>query len=185
VPVFKKQAQYFYIYQKQIIMRAITTKTFLSIIAGILVISSSCSSSKKVAIAQRDDIKGNWVLNKISYEGLDAGERLKFTLLDEGTETCITGSIWALPNNGYGSYIISTSQSGCVPGEKNIIWSYRKENGQAIVQYKKLLGGVKAKDIDEGYKFRVLSANGNTMTWQSEISYQGSTILINYDFYKK
>jgi hypothetical protein len=158
-------------------------KLVVPVIAMIML--SSCSSSKNATVAKRNDVKGTWTLNNISYEGLSAGEKLHLTLLDEGTEACLTGSTWTLPNNGYGSYTITNNQSGCIAGEKNIIWSYRKENGQAIIQYKKLESGVKAKDIEEGYKFKLLTATAETMTWQSEISFAGHPVFINYSFSKK
>lgn len=150
-----------------------------------LVILSSCSSSKNAAVAQREDIKGTWVLDRISYDGLLQGENLRITLLDEGTEECLVGSTWVLPNNGYGTYTIASTQAGCTPGERSIVWSYRKENGQAIAQYKVLTGGVKAKNIEEGYKFKITSASETNMIWQSEITYQSHTIYINYSFSKK
>ena len=148
------------------------------------VLFSSCNSSKKTTTVSRNAIKGTWTLNQISYEGLASSERLRLQLLDEGTETCLKGSTWVLPNNGYGSYTISGNQQGCLPGQKNIIWSYRIEADRAIFQYKKLEGGVKAKDITEGYRFKIISADDNTMVLQSEISYQGKPIYITYNFSK-
>jgi len=151
--------------------------------AGV-VLFSACNSSKKATVASRNAIKGTWTLNQVSYEGPASSERLRLQLLDEGTETCLKGSTWVLPNNGYGSYTISQNQQGCLPGQKNIIWSYRTEADQAIFQYKKLEGGVKAKDITDGYRFKIISADNNTMVLQSEISYQGKPIYITYNFTK-
>ena len=154
-------------------------------IATLVIIMASCSSSKKaVATATRDDVKGTWTLDKITYEGLATSEKLKLNLLDEGTDICLTGSTWVLPNNGNGSYTIAANQSGCTPGLKNIVWSYRKEGDQPIFQFKKMQGGVKAKDVVEGYKFKILSASANNLLLQSEITYQGRPIYINYSFYK-
>src|SRR5689334_16882537 len=112
-------------------------------IAMIMLVTSSCSSSKNATTASRNNLKGTWNLDQVSYEGLAASEKLRLTLLDEGTEACLMGSTWTLPNNGYGSYTINTSQSGCVPGQKNIVWSYRMEGDQPVFQYKKLPGGEK------------------------------------------
>jgi|SRR5688572_27766940 len=157
---------------------------FLSAFIAIMIIAS-CSSSKKTAtVATRDQVKGTWILDKITYEGLAASEKLRLTLLDEGSEACLTGSTWVLPNNGNGSYTIASNQSGCTPGQKNIVWSYRTEGDQPIFQYKKLEGGVKAKDIKEGYRFKIVSASQGAMTLQSQITYQGKPIYINYSFYK-
>lgn len=159
-------------------------KSLLPALAVTMIIAS-CSSSKKTISASRNDIKGTWNLDQVNYEGLATSERLRFILLDEGNEACLTGSTWVLPNNGYGSYTINTDKSGCMPGQKNIVWSYRTEGGQAVFQYKKLPGGEKAKDISEGYKFKILSASDNSMVLQSEITYLGKPVYINYTFSKK
>jgi Lipocalin-like domain len=160
-----------------------TWKSIFPAFAAILIITS-CSSSRQATVASRGDIKGTWTLDKITYEGLATSERLRLILLDEGNEACVTGSTWVLPNNGYGSYTINSSQAGCVSGSKNIVWSYSKEGDQPVFQYKRLPGGEKAKDITEGYRFRILSASDNTMTMQSEIRYQGNPIFITYSFTK-
>lgn len=144
----------------------------------------SCSSSKKAtATASRDDVKGTWVLNNITYEGLPSGTSI--TLLGEGNEDCLKGSTWVLPNNGYGSYTIAANRAGCADGERKIVWSYQLENETTIFQYKKLEGGVKAKDIEEGYKFKILSADENNLALRSEITYNGRPLYINYNFGKK
>ena len=160
-----------------------TWKKWVPALIGIVMIAS-CSSSNKVTVAKRNDVKGTWTLSNISYEGLAASERLRLILLDEGSEACLTGTTWVLPNNGYGSYTITSSNAGCVPGKKNIVWSYKEESGEAVFQYKKLPGGEKAKDITEGYKFKILSASANSMVLQSQISYQGNPVYINYSFSK-
>jgi hypothetical protein len=156
----------------------------LTLTALILVIASCSSSKNAVATPARDDVKGTWTLGQITYEGLATSEKLKLNLLDEGTDVCLTGSTWVLPNNGNGSYTINSSQSGCTSGQKNIVWSYRKEGDQPIFQFKKMQGGVKAKNVVEGYKFKILSASANNMLLQSEITYQGKPIYINYSFSK-
>jgi hypothetical protein len=160
-----------------------TLKKWFPAFVGILVFAS-CSSSKKATTVERNDVKGTWTLDRISYEGLASSERLRLILLDEGPESCLTGTTWVLPNNGYGSYTINSSAAGCVPGKKNIVWSYREENGQPVLQYKKLPGGEKAKDVTEGYRFKILSASGTSMVLQSQISYQGNPVYINYNFSK-
>ncbi|MEP7374894.1 MAG: lipocalin family protein [Chitinophagaceae bacterium] len=163
-------------------------KTFktISFIIGASIIITSCSSSKKAtATASRDDIKGTWILENITYDGLPQGQKLKLTLLDEGTESCLKGSTWVLPNNGNGSYTITQNESGCAPGERNIVWSYRLESGQTIFQYKRLTGGVKAKDIAEGYKFNIVSATAANLSLRSTVAFEGNTININYSFSKK
>ena len=146
--------------------------------------TASCSSSKNVVTGERNDIKGNWTLNTITYDGLSAGEKVKITLLDEGTDACLTGSTWKFPNNGNGTYNITSSAAGCVPGERNIVWSTRQEANATIFQFKRLTGGVKPKNVEEGYRFKIISADDNMMQLQSEVSFEGKPLYINYMFSK-
>lgn len=156
------------------------------IVLGISALSLACSSSKKsTESVSRSDVKGTWLLENISYEGLPANQQLKLTLLDEGNADCLKGSTWVFPNNGYGSYTIPQPGPGCTAGERSIVWSHRVENGQDILQFKKLTGGVKAKDITDGYKFNIVSANDNNMQLSSSVPYEGNSITINYSFRKK
>lgn len=146
----------------------------------------SCSSSKKSANEiDRNDLKGTWILENITYEGLPQNQKLKLALLDEGTGDCLKGSTWLFPNNGNGSYSITQNKQGCIPGERNIVWAYREEKGQNIFQYKKLTGGVKAKDVTDGYKFNIVSVTDANLLLSSEVIFEGNTITINYSFDKQ
>ena len=66
-----------------------------------------------------------------------------------------------------------------LPGERNIVWSYRQENGQTILQYKRLPGGIKAKDITDGYKFNIVSATEANLSLRSRCSFRRK-----YNFYQ-
>jgi hypothetical protein len=156
------------------------------IVMAIILSLVSCSSSKKATgSVSRNDIKGTWQLENISYEGLPQDQKLKLTLLDEGSEECLKGSTWTFPNNGYGNYTITQNGPGCTSGERSIVWSHQVENGKDVLQFKKLTGGVKAKDVTDGYKFNILSATENNLVLSSNVSFQGSPISINYSFQKK
>ncbi len=167
-------------------MAQITLRKIAPLLAGALM-AVSCSSSKQVtsSVAQREDVKGTWVLNTITYDGLPAGQKVKITLLDEGTDACLTGSTWVLPNNGNGSYTLNSSAAGCMPGQRNIVWSYQKNGDQAIFQYKILPGGIKPKNVTDGYRFKLVSASETAMQLQSEVSFEGKPVYINYSFSKQ
>jgi len=163
----------------------ITTR--LKLIAPVLaatVLFGACSSSKNVVTAERNDVKGNWTLSTITYEGLAAGDKVKITLLDEGTDACLTGSTWKFPNNGNGTYTINSTAAGCVSGERSIVWSTRQEANSTILQFKRLTGGIKPKNVEEGYRFRIVSSTDNSMQLQSEVSFEGKPLYINYLFTK-
>lgn len=151
-------------------------------LAGLIMIAS-CSSSKNAIGVNRENIKGNWTLNNITTEGLATTQYVKLTVLDEGSKDCLTGSTWVLPNNGYGSYTIQP-RTGCTPGLRGIVWSYRTEGDQPVFQFKRTEEGVKAKEITEGYKFKVVSADKTSMVLQSEISDNGRPVYVKYHFTK-
>ena len=148
-----------------------------------IIIQTACSSSKTAQpSADRKEVKGKWMLDSISYEGLVTGAKYNIELLDEGAGKCLTGSTWVLPNNGFGSYTLVNATTGCTPGERKINWSYRTENGETIFQYKRLDEGVKAKNVTEGYRFKILFADNNAMSLQQQVLSEGKTIYINYHF---
>jgi len=162
-----------------------TFKQATVLLTGIIFLAA-CSSSKNTGTtASRDDIKGTWQLDKITYDGLSSAGNVKLTLLDEGDEKCLEGSTWVFPNNGYGSYTIAPGATGCAPGQRSIIWSTRNDGGQTVLQYKILPGGVQAKDVSDGYRLKIISASGGMMQLQSETSFDGKSVLINYAFSKK
>ncbi len=167
-------------------MAQITLRKIAPFLA-VALLAVSCSSSKKAAspVAQREDVKGNWVLNNITYDGIPSGQKVKITLLDEGSDACLTGSTWSLPNNGNGSYTINSTAAGCTTGQRNIVWSYQKSGDQAIFQYKILPGGIKPKNVTDGYRFKLVSASETSMQLQSEVSFEGKPLYINYSFSKQ
>jgi hypothetical protein len=148
---------------------------------------AACSSSKKAAgpVAERTDMLGSWVITDIRTEGLASGERLKLDLIDEGSDECLRGSEWDLPNNGNGKYRITNQSAGCATGEKKIVWSYLQTGPEVYFQFKKMQDGVKPKYVEEGYRFRVVSFVDKTMVVESTIQYAGSPIRILYSFTKK
>ena len=160
-------------------------RNFVPVLFAAFALFSCASSKKTTGSVSRDKLKGTWQLDNISYEGLPEGQKVKLTLLDEGTEACLKGSMWVFPNNGNGSYTINSSEPGCSPGQRNIVWSYRVENEQPIFQYKRLPGGVKAEDVLEGYKFTIVDASGESLNLRSNVNFEGNKISINYQFSKK
>ncbi|HET9433886.1 MAG TPA: lipocalin family protein, partial [Chitinophagaceae bacterium] len=155
-------------------------RNFVPVLFAAFALFSCASSKKTTGSVSRDKLKGTWQLDNISYEGLPEGQKVKLTILDEGTETCLKGSMWVFPNNGNGSYTINSSEPGCSPGQRNIVWSYRVDNEQPIFQYKRLPGGVKAEDVLEGYKFTIVDASGESLNLRSNVNFEGNKISINY-----
>ncbi len=159
--------------------------SFLFTVFAAAIILGSCSSSKNAApTVKRKELKGTWVLDKVTYDGLPTGQKFNITLLDEGYADCLKGSIWNFPNNGFGSYTIVPSAVGCTPGERKINWSYRTEGDATIFQFKRLEEGVKAKKITDGYKLKIVEATDTNMQLQANTTVDGNMVNINYLFVK-
>lgn len=151
-----------------------------------MLVVSACSTMKNTTqTASKKDIKGTWMLDSITYVGLAANEKINVNLFDDANVSCFTGSIWVLPNNGYGSYNISQTTPGCSPGQRNIIWSYNNDNGSTNFQFKKLLEGDKAKNVADGYKMNIISVTNEAMQLQSQLAVGGGSLTLNYNFTKK
>ena len=157
------------------------------VVMGSLMVLASCSGSKNTQVeAKHSTVKGTWILNNITYTGVPAGQKIKLTLLGEGNEACLAGSVWALPMNGFGTYtIFNNDKNGCVSGERKINWSFVEENGVKTFQYKRLEDGVKAKKITDGFKFTVATIDATTMVLQSQVAFENSVMTINYNFTKQ
>lgn len=157
--------------------------TVLALIASLFFIG--CKSSKEgQEVPARKEIKGTWVLNNITVTGITDNAKYNFNLLDEGSIDCLKGSTWKFPNNAFGSYEITASGTGCKPGNTDIVWSYRKESGEVFFLYKKLVDGVKAKNITDGYKFKIVDVYNDAMLLQSEAVSAGQVLTFNYNFTK-
>lgn len=155
----------------------------LVILISFFCLITGCSSSKN-ATAVRKEVKGTWTLSNVTYSGASNPGDLRIKLFDDASLSCFAGSTWDLPNNGYGSYTITKNTGGCATGTRNIIWAYRNENDQTIFQFKKLQEGVKAKNIEDGYKLTIASATDSTLLLQSMIAFEGKNLTLNYNFVK-
>ncbi len=144
----------------------------------------ACSSSKD-GTAARKEVKGAWTLSSVTFSGITNPDQVKIQLFDDANLDCFAGSTWELPNNGYGSYTITKTNGGCTPGTRNIIWSYRNENGETIFQFKKLQEGIKAKKIEDGYKLKIVSATDEKLLMQSMMSFEGKNLTLDYNFVRK
>lgn len=142
----------------------------------------ACSSSTKLA---RSNFTGNWTVTDVQFEGIPANTKIKSQAFDDVPASCFKGSTWSLPNNGYGSYTIQSTQDGCTTGTRQIIWSYDQINGVNYFQFKKLDGTTKAKNVAEGYRVEMSNVMANSFTLRSPVSFEGQTITIVYYFSKQ
>jgi hypothetical protein len=144
---------------------------------------ASCGGTQS-ATATKKDIRGSWTLNDIKVTGLNQYDQVKIQIFDDADLKCFRNSTWDLPNNNYGSYTLAGG-AGCTQGTRNIVWGYRNEGGETIFQFKKLQEGVKAKNIEEGYKMKIVSATSDAMVLQSQVMFENKTLTLDYQFSKK
>jgi hypothetical protein len=159
-------------------------KKYFSCIAFILIVSASlisCSSGHKISGI---NLNGNWVLNSVTFEGMPADTKFTATVFDDVSFTCFNGSIWSLPNNGNGSYTISTASANCNAGVRNIYWSVVNSNGVHYLQFKHT-DGVAAKTVTSGYQLQIVSATNDALVLKAPIDFEGKTVYIDYGFVKQ
>lgn len=146
---------------------------------------SACASqqgaSAPTANSTHRAAKGKWTLNSVSYEGMPSTSRIS-TVFANIPPKCLEGSLWNLPENGYGSYTITSTGEGCTNTSQNIMWSTRNEGGVIMFKFKELLSGVKAKNTTDGYGVELTSVDNTTMVWRAPVNVDGKTAYIVYTF---
>lgn len=156
------------------------TLAVLCLVAAVFAIS--CKSQKGAIDteqnASKGAVKGNWVITDINFEGIPRGS--KVTVFDEASYNCFKGSQWVLPSNNNGSYTLSSTEDGCSTATQSIVWSIYKQGGIDQFQFKKVGGGVKAKNVTDGYRVEISSLTNTTMVWRAEVNFEGKTAYIVY-----
>ncbi len=147
---------------------------------------SACASQKGTVTAASMDkqVRGKWVLNTVTFDGLPSNAKVT-TVFSDIPYKCLEGSTWNLPSNNYGSYSISSTATGCTPGTQNIVYSVLNQGGVIMIQFKELLTGVKAKNVTEGYRMELASANNASMVWRAPVTYEGKTAYVVYSFSRR
>lgn len=156
------------------------TLAVLCLVASVFAIS--CKSQKGAADAEQSagkgSVKGNWVVTDINFEGIPRGS--KVTVFDEASYNCFKGSQWILPSNNNGSYTLSSTEDGCSTATQSIVWSIYKQGGVDQFQFKKVGGGVKAKNVTDGYRVEISSLTSTSMVWRAAVNFEGKTGYIVY-----
>jgi len=163
-------------------MRNLTLATLCLIVASLFAVSCASSSGAASSTISKGSVTGNWVVTDIQFEGIPANS--KVTVFDEASYNCFKGSNWVLPSNGKGSYTLSSTSDGCSTVSQPIMWSLYKQAGSTMFQFKKLSEGVKAKNVTEGYRVELSSADGNSMVWKAPVNFEGKNAYIVYTLQK-
>lgn len=154
--------------------------TALSICA--LLIVASCGTSKTVRTS-KTVIKGNWVLNSITYN--QAGT-YNTTLLNDASKACFEGSTWQfIPNNNSGIYTIN--DTNCSIGERHFIFTIQEVDAETGL-YDFLLKPTDEKhksETNQGFRLKLSALSDTAMQWQQSVSVAGSSLTINMNFTKQ
>ncbi|KAA2245164.1 hypothetical protein F0L74_04165 [Chitinophaga agrisoli] len=159
-------------------MKNLALATLCLIAASLFAVSCASSSGAATQSISKGSVQGNWIVTDIQFEGIPANS--KVTVFDEASYNCFKGSSWSLPSNGKGSYTLSSTSDGCTTVSQPIMWSLYKQAGSSMFQFKKLAEGVKAKDVTDGYRVELSSADGNNMVWRAPVTFEGNSAFIVY-----
>ena len=153
------------------------------IFSGFLIMTTvffitSCSSSKNATDlkATTGNLDGTWTISNIS---VDVPSTFKVTdVFDEAPYQDFQGSTWNLVRNGKGSFTLANGT------KEDIYWSINGKGENAQFQFKKL-NGMKAKNVDDGYRLQLQNISGNSFVAKSPIDLgDGNTGYISYTFTK-
>ncbi|MEP7233571.1 MAG: hypothetical protein ABI691_25145, partial [Ginsengibacter sp.] len=139
---------------------------------------TSCSSSKNATNlkATNGNLDGTWTVSNIA---LDVPPTFKVTdVFDEAPYQDFQGSVWNLIKNGKGSFTLSSGK------KEDIYWSIFGKGEAAQFQFKKL-NGMKAKNVDDGYRLELMNISSGSFVARSPIDLgDGKTGYISYTFTK-
>jgi hypothetical protein len=138
----------------------------------------SCGASKSLKSKEKA-IKGNWVLNKISYS--KTGD-YNVTLFNDSTKECLERSIWKFtPNNNSGTYTINGIN--CATGDRSFIFVIQEIN-QSSGYYDFLLKPKNNKS-NIGFRIELSQLSESNMKWQQNLMVDGTPFIINMNFIKQ
>jgi|TARA_R110002049_G_scaffold127109_2_gene283507 hypothetical protein len=138
----------------------------------------SCGASKNVR-GKEKIIKGDWVLNKITYS--KTGD-YNVTMFNDTTKDCLEGSTWKfVPNNNSGVYTVNNTN--CVAGEREFIFVIQEIDETS--GYYDFLLKPKNNESNIGFRLELSQLTESTMKWQQNLMVNGTSFIINMDFIKQ
>ena len=159
-------------------------KKIILLASAMMLIVSSCAISKD-ARGKRNTLSGSWTLNDISFEN-NTGN-FKAVLFNDVEDICLEGSDWFFrDNNSTGRYTISPSTL-CNAGDRFIRWSVVAQGGTGNSQLQFKFIDEKRKDISGGvgYRLNIETLTEQAMTLKSNVSVDGESVTVVYEFTKK
>lgn len=138
----------------------------------------SCGVSKNVKSKEKT-IKGNWILNKITYS--KTGD-YNVTMFNDTTKECLEGSNWKfVPNNNSGVYAVNGVN--CAAGDRGFIFVIQEIN--LASDYYDFLLKPKNNESNIGFRIELSQLSESNMKWQQNLMVDGTPFIINMDFIKQ
>ncbi|WP_372755974.1 lipocalin family protein [Mariniflexile sp.] len=142
----------------------------------------SCGSSKTVRVSKKV-IKGDWVLNSITY---NQSGNYNVTLLNDASKACFEGSTWSfVPNNNTGAYTIN--DPSCATGERHFVFTIQEVDAETGL-YDFLLKPTNEKhksETNQGFRLKLSALSDTDMVWQQSVNVSGSAFTLNMNFSKQ
>lgn len=143
----------------------------------------SCGVPKTV-IQSKKVIKGQWLLNSITY---DQPGTYNMTVFDDTSKECFEGSLWRfIPNNNSGLY--SIGGDSCPNGDRNFIFTIQEVNAESGYYDFLLKPTVKLGSADKnnktGYRVRLTQLSESSMQWEQNLTLDGKPFSFKMNFSK-
>lgn len=158
-------------------MKAIVKST---LILGFVAVFAACSPrTTTTTTVSRGDVSGNWMVTSVNMEGFPAGTSAG-RVFDMANAQDFQGSTWDLNGGGTGSITLT---NGTV---QPIYWSVNRTTTMPTFQFKKLMDGQKAKDVETGYSLEFGNVTDETTVFRTPVMLSGGqTAYINLTLTKQ
>ncbi|MGJ8666022.1 MAG: lipocalin family protein [Patiriisocius sp.] len=141
----------------------------------------SCGVPKTV-IQSKKVIKGQWLLNSITY---DQSGTYNMTVFNDTSKECFEGSLWRfIPNNNTGTYSIGGDT--CPNGDRNFIFTIQEVDADSGY-YDFLLKPTNEKGKSEtnvGFRVRLTQLSESNMQWEQNVMVDGKPFAFKMNFSK-
>lgn len=153
----------------------------LILLALVAMMISSCAGSKNVRVAKKT-IKGDWILDHVSYNDLRA---FKVTLFNDASKECFEKSLWHfVPNNNTGTYEMQNAQ--CDSGKRYFSFTIQEidpEKGLFDFLLKPTDEKKHSKD-NKGFRLHLKHLSADAMQWEQSLMMDGEPFIIHMNFSK-
>lgn len=176
---------YFCINNLNIKMKRLLLLATISLLLGSCASSTVSGTKVKSTYGTRTAnkaIKGDWVLNSISY---DQSGKFDVTLFSDTSKECFEGSTWKfVPNNFRGTYTINAP--GCSGGDRHFIFVVQ-EIDKTTGYYDFLLKPTNEKyksETNAGVRLNLSYLSDTEMEWKQTVRVDGKPFVITMKFGK-